>query len=171
MAVTKAIEGQRGRQPLPAPVLAPGSEPSGAGRLPTQVSTPHAPMTPFRPASLPASCSGRPALTPATLALCVLALLPCAARAADPGHQHPATAAAPAAAEWTEGEVRRVDKPQGRLTLRHGPLPQLGMPGMTMVFRVAEPSMLDRVGGGDRVRFQAQRVNGVVTVTRLERLP
>ena len=68
----------------------------------------------------------------------------------------------------TEGEVRRIDKAQGKLTLRHGPIANLDMPGMTMVFRVADPRLLDTVREGDKVRFSAERVDGAITVTAIE---
>ena len=68
----------------------------------------------------------------------------------------------------TEGVVKKVDKPQGKLTLKHGPLGNLGMPGMTMIFRVRDESWLDQVKPGDAIRFLADRVNGVFTVTTLE---
>ncbi|MHB1077515.1 copper-binding protein [Thiobacillus sp.] len=67
-----------------------------------------------------------------------------------------------------EGLVKKVDKAQGKLTLKHGPLENLGMPGMTMVFRVQDANWLDRVKPGDTIRFLADRVNGVFIVTRLE---
>ncbi|WP_374673016.1 copper-binding protein [Ideonella sp.] len=92
------------------------------------------------------------------------------ARAADAHDHNHAVAAAPAAAELAEGEVRRVDKAQGKLTLKHGPIANLSMPAMTMVFRVADPAMLDRVQDGDKVRFSAERLNGFITVTRLDAL-
>lgn len=67
-----------------------------------------------------------------------------------------------------EGLVRKVDKAQGKLTLKHGPLANLEMPGMTMVFRVQDANWLDQVKPGDTIRFLADRVNGEFTVTRLE---
>lgn len=67
-----------------------------------------------------------------------------------------------------EGEVRKVDKDAGKITLRHGPIPNLGMPNMTMVFRVADPAMLDKVKTGDKVRFAADQVGGAYTVTAIE---
>lgn len=68
----------------------------------------------------------------------------------------------------TEGEVRRVDREQRKLTLRHGRIEHLDMPPMTMVFRVADPALLDRVQVGDRVRFDVQSVGGALTVTAIE---
>lgn len=87
------------------------------------------------------------------------------ASAAD-GHaaHHPATAGAPR----SDGEVRKIDKAQGKLTLRHGPLDHLGMPPMTMVFKVAEPQLLDGLKEGDKVSFSVEKRNGVFTVTAIE---
>lgn len=84
---------------------------------------------------------------------------------------HHAQAGAPSGADQaalTDGEVRKVDKDQGKLTLRHGPIQSLDMPAMTMVFRVADPKMLDAVKQGDKVRFSAQNLNGALTVTAIE---
>ncbi|MCA0174722.1 MAG: copper-binding protein [Proteobacteria bacterium] len=81
---------------------------------------------------------------------------------------HAAPAASAAAATWVDGEVRKVDTELGRLTLRHGPIPNLGMGNMTMVFRVADPKLLDGLKVGDALRFQASRVGGAITVTAIE---
>ncbi len=89
---------------------------------------------------------------------------------ADANHaQHGGHGQTATAAGLAEGEVRRVDHAQGRLTLRHGPIEALGMPPMTMVFRVQDPAMLEGLKPGDRVRFEAQRFNGAYTITRLEK--
>ncbi len=76
-------------------------------------------------------------------------------------------ARAQASTPMADGEVRKVDREQGKLTLRHGPIASLDMPGMTMVFKVADPRMLDSLRPGDRVKFLAERVNGAVTVTAI----
>ncbi len=68
----------------------------------------------------------------------------------------------------SEGVIRKVDKASGKITIRHGELYKLGMPGMTMTFRVSDPAMLDRVKPGDSVRFVADRVQGALTITHLE---
>ena len=68
-----------------------------------------------------------------------------------------------------DGEVRKVDKDAKKLTIRHGPLPQLDMPtAMTMVYRVKDPAMLDQVKPGDRIRFVADKIGGQFTVIRIE---
>jgi Cu/Ag efflux protein CusF len=71
-------------------------------------------------------------------------------------------------AALSDGEVRKVDKEAKKLTIRHGPLANLDMPPMTMVFQVKEAAMLDQVKAGDKVKFQAEKVNGAFTVTRIE---
>jgi Cu(I)/Ag(I) efflux system protein CusF len=87
-----------------------------------------------------------------------------AASAADHSAHHPATSAAPE----SDGEVRKVDTEQGKVTLRHGPLANLEMPAMTMVFRVADPKLLDGLKEGDKVKFAAEKVNGAFTVTAIQ---
>lgn len=84
------------------------------------------------------------------------------AHAAHAGHQ----AAAPV--ELTEGEVKKIDKEAGKITLRHGELKNLNMGAMTMAFRVKDPAMLDQVKVGNKVKFAADRVNGAMTVVQLQ---
>jgi Cu(I)/Ag(I) efflux system periplasmic protein CusF len=81
------------------------------------------------------------------------------------GHHPPApTAAAP----QSEGEVRKVDLEQGKVTLRHGPLVNLDMPAMTMVFTAADPKLLEGLKQGDKVRFSADKKDGSYVVTAIE---
>lgn len=68
----------------------------------------------------------------------------------------------------SEGEVRKVDQASGKLTIKHGPLENLGMPAMTMIFRVKDAAMLEQVKPGDRIKFLAEKINGAITVTTLE---
>ena len=87
----------------------------------------------------------------------------------DHASHHPAAAASTSTAPMTsEGEVRKVDKEQGKVTLKHGPIENLGMPGMTMIFKVSDPKMLDTVKAGDKVKFAADSINGALTVTAIE---
>nr|WP_314625022.1 copper-binding protein [uncultured Noviherbaspirillum sp.] len=82
----------------------------------------------------------------------------------------PAVHAQPAAAdEMSAGEVRKVDKAAGKMTIRHGPLKNLGMDAMTMVFRVQDPAMLDQVKAGDRIGFVAGQAGGQLTVIQLKK--
>ena len=83
--------------------------------------------------------------------------------------QAQATPAAAASAPLTSGVVKKVDKEQGKITIKHGPIDNLGMPGMTMVFHVTDPKMLATVNEGDPIRFTDEKANGALTVTRLEK--
>jgi len=88
----------------------------------------------------------------------------------DHSTHHPAGAASSALASQTasEGEVRRIDKAQGKVTLRHGRIENLDMPPMTMVFTASDPALLEKLNPGDKVRFSAEKRNGVFTVTGIE---
>jgi len=73
------------------------------------------------------------------------------------------------AGEWADGEVRRIDRDAQKITIRHGPLPQLDMPmPMTMVYQVRDVALLDRAKPGAKVRFIAENVGGAFVVTRIE---
>ena len=71
-------------------------------------------------------------------------------------------------APMSTGEVKKVDKSSGKVTIKHGPLDNLGMPAMTMVFRVKDPAMLDQMKEGDKINFVAEKVNGAITVIQAE---
>lgn len=91
------------------------------------------------------------------------------ALAADPHMQHvAATAEAKADSSLSEGEVKKVDKEAGKITIKHGPLKNLGMPNMTMVFRVTDPAMVNQVKVGDKIRFEAGEDKGTFLVKKLE---
>ena len=69
-----------------------------------------------------------------------------------------------------DGQVTKVDPSAGKITIKHGPIRKLGMDvGMTMVFRAQDPGMLKVVKAGDRVKFDADDVNGQLTVTTIEK--
>ena len=68
----------------------------------------------------------------------------------------------------TDGEVRKVDKDAKKLTIRHGPIQNLDMPAMTMVFQVKDPAMLDKVNTADKIKFSAEKVGSAFIVTRIE---
>lgn len=81
----------------------------------------------------------------------------------------PASPAASTAtsSKMTEGEALKVDLNTGKVTLRHGPIENLGMPGMTMMFPVSDKKMLGVIKDGDKVRFRAERRNGTIVVTEI----
>ncbi len=84
------------------------------------------------------------------------------------GEASQSTPAAQSTGQLAEGEVRKVDKEAKKLTIRHGPIPNLEMPAMSMVFQVKDPAMLDQVKAGDKIRFQAEKVGAQYTVTHIE---
>lgn len=79
-----------------------------------------------------------------------------------------ASAPAAAATEMAEGEIRRVDLANRKVTLRHGEIKSLGMPRMTMVFQVRDGVAIDELKTGDKVRFTAAQLAGDYTITSLE---
>jgi Cu(I)/Ag(I) efflux system protein CusF len=83
-------------------------------------------------------------------------------------HQKPAAGSTQSSAALADGEVRKVDKDAKKITVRHGPLANLDMPAMTMVFQVKDPAMLDQVKAGDKIKFQAEKVGGAFTITQIE---
>ncbi|KVC91067.1 copper-binding protein [Burkholderia ubonensis] len=76
---------------------------------------------------------------------------------------------AEAASGMSHGEIRKVDTAAGKLTIKHGPLENLGMDAMTMVFKVKDAAMLSQVKAGDKIDFVADEVNGALTVTKLQK--
>ncbi|WP_366474460.1 copper-binding protein [Hydrogenophaga sp.] len=80
----------------------------------------------------------------------------------------PASTDSAAVADMTEGEIRRIDKVGGKITIRHGEIKHLDMPPMTMVFTAKDKTLLDRVQVGQRVRFQVEQEAGVLLVTAIE---
>lgn len=110
----------------------------------------------------------------------VMALAASPARAQAHTHHEPSAASpappasaasAPSAADWIDGEIRRIDVPQQRLTLKHGEIRHLDMPGMTMAFRL-RPGLLDTaqltaLKVGDRIAFQVESREGRLQLTAL----
>ncbi|MBE0589981.1 MAG: hypothetical protein CVU36_04170 [Betaproteobacteria bacterium HGW-Betaproteobacteria-9] len=68
-------------------------------------------------------------------------------------------------------EVRKVDLGAGKITLKHGEIPNLEMPPMTMVFQIRNPAQLGQIKVGDKVRFTAEKINGAYTVIDLQTAP
>lgn len=84
------------------------------------------------------------------------------------------TAAAPqtarAQSEMIDGQVTKIDESAGKITIRHGPIKKFDMEdGMNMVFRVQDLSMLKTVKAGDKIKFDADRINGQFTVTKIQK--
>jgi Cu/Ag efflux protein CusF len=68
-----------------------------------------------------------------------------------------------------DGQVTKIDAANQKMTLRHGPIKNLDMDSMTMVFRVKDPSVLKSLKVGDKVKFEADRVNGALTIIKIEK--
>jgi Cu(I)/Ag(I) efflux system protein CusF len=98
--------------------------------------------------------------SPITASLLALA---CFAAAA----QTPATAPK----EMADAEVRKVDIDAKKVTLKHGPIKSLDMPGMTMVFQVKDMTLLEKLKAGDKIRFSAEQQQGAYVVTGVEAVP
>jgi Cu/Ag efflux protein CusF len=86
-------------------------------------------------------------------------------------HQSQAGHVAQSAAtmEMSDGTVKKVDAAKGRVTIEHGPLKNLNMPPMTMVFRAAKPELLNGIAAGDRIRFNTEDKVGKMVVTAIEK--
>lgn len=121
-----------------------------------------------------------------SVAACALSLGALSAMAADhmspgtgaakPSASQPATASASgmdtsSAAVMSEGVIRKVDKDAKKITIKHGEIANLQMPGMTMVFQVRNAALLDKVQVGDKVRFHAEKQDGAIVVTDVQMAP
>lgn len=105
-----------------------------------------------------------------TLSALLAAVLAAPVYAQQPAIDHSAHHTTPSKtdAPLTDGEVRRVDKEAKKLTIRHGPITNLDMPAMTMVFQVKDAAILDKLNVGDKVKFSAEKIGGAYTVTGIE---
>jgi Cu/Ag efflux protein CusF len=80
------------------------------------------------------------------------------------------TRAGAQAEDFIDGQVTKVDQGAGKITIKHGPIPKLGMDqGMTMVFRAGDPAMLKTVKAGDKIKFAPDLVDGQFTVTKMRK--
>jgi Cu/Ag efflux protein CusF len=105
------------------------------------------------------------------LAAVSIALLIAAPTACAHDHGTTKVAASHGRGDMTEGEVRKVDKDQGKITVKHGEIKSLDMPAMTMVFRVKDKALLDNVHAGEKIKFFAEKIDGNFTITQIEVAP
>ncbi len=106
--------------------------------------------------------------TSTLIALLTLGAAPVQAAGDHAGHGMAMQATASTEMQMVDGVVKKVDKSAGKVTLSHGPLTNLSMPAMTMVFRVKDANWLGQMKAGDKIRFMADNVNGAVTVVHFE---
>jgi Cu(I)/Ag(I) efflux system protein CusF len=97
-----------------------------------------------------------------------LAIPALAQKSSDDHSAHHAGAQAQSAA-LTEGEVRKVNKAAKEITIKHGPIQNIDMPAMTMVFQAKDPKMLANLKAGDKIMFSAEYAAGALTVTTIEK--
>ena len=102
----------------------------------------------------------------ALIAFASLAGLPAYAAGDHAGHGMAQAGAAEM--QMVDGQVKKVDKAAGKVTLSHGPLTNLNMPAMTMVFRVKDVAWIERMKPDDKIRFVADYINGTLTIVRLD---
>ncbi len=101
----------------------------------------------------------------------VSALAQTAAPSAHGAHSTDAMAAKKAdSKDMAEAEVRKVDKDAKKVTLKHGPIKNLDMPGMTMVFQVKDAALLEKFAVGDKIMFTAEQQQGAFVVTGAEKV-
>ncbi len=75
-----------------------------------------------------------------------------------------------AQSDLIDGQVMKVDQSAGKVTIKHGPAKKLGMEnGMTMVYKAQDPAMLKAVKAGNKIKFDAEQVNGQYTVTKIDK--
>ena len=88
---------------------------------------------------------------------------------APTGVESKKTTAAPASSpDMADGEIRKIDLPNSKVTIKHGEIKNLDMPGMTMVFQVKDVALLDKVKAGDKVRFSAEQAGNAIVVTDIQ---
>ena len=80
----------------------------------------------------------------------------------------PVSAPTSSSADMADGEVRKVDKENKKITLKHGVIKNLDMPGMTMVFGIKDVAMLDNLKAGDKVKFKAEQAGTAIVVTDIQ---
>ena len=98
-------------------------------------------------------------------AVLLLAAQPAAAQSASVDHSKMAMSPTQT---MTDGEIRKIDKDAGKVTIKHGEIKHMDMPPMTMVFAAGDKAMLDLVKVGDKVRFVAMQDKGRMVVTEIQ---
>lgn len=80
-----------------------------------------------------------------------------------------AKAKAAAQVELADGEIRKINKNTGKITVKHGEIKSVEMPPMTMVFGVADKAMLEGLKEGDKVKFNVKQEGSNYTVTEIKK--
>ena len=107
-------------------------------------------------------------ITASLIAFSTLGAVSAQAASDHAGHAMASPSAASAEMQMIDAQVKKVDKAAGKVTLSHGPLTNLNMPAMTMVFRVKEAAWLEQMRADGKIRFVADSINGTLTIVRFE---
>lgn len=99
----------------------------------------------------------------ATISICAALPLSSIAQTVSGKMEAPAQTAA-----MTDGEVRKVDQENGKVTIKHGDIKHLDMPGMTMVFTAKDKGLLANVKAGEKVKFMVINEGGKMVVTDIQ---
>jgi Cu/Ag efflux protein CusF len=67
-----------------------------------------------------------------------------------------------------DGEIRKIDRDNKKMTIKHGDIKSLDMPGMTMVFQIRDTALLEAFKAGDKVKFVAEKLDGAFVVTGMQ---
>ncbi|MBP28037.1 copper-binding protein [Methylobacterium sp.] len=86
-----------------------------------------------------------------------------------PAAPAPAASAAPANTPLVSGTVQKIDEAAGKATLDHERIPNIDMDAMTMAYKVQDPALLKGFKPGEKVRFSADRINGSIAITRIQK--
>ena len=106
--------------------------------------------------------------TTAMIVVSTLSLSAAAQTAVAPAGDAAMVVAQASTTDMTDGEIRKVDKDTKKITIKHGEIKNLDMPGMTMLFQVKDAAMLDMVKPGDKVKFRAEKLGGGIVVTEIQ---
>jgi Cu/Ag efflux protein CusF len=85
--------------------------------------------------------------------------------AQDKHHSH---ADAVSASHMAEGEIKKINRDNKKMTIKHGDIKSLDMPGMTMVFQIRDTSLLETFKAGDKVKFVIEKLDGAFVVTSMQ---
>jgi Cu(I)/Ag(I) efflux system periplasmic protein CusF len=105
-----------------------------------------------------------------TLSAALLAFSALSSTAQTAAPTAPAATPMPVTKDMTEAEVRKVDKEAKKVTLKHGPIKNLDMPGMTMVFQVRDEKLFDKLVAGEKIKFSAEQLQGAFVVTGVDKI-
>jgi len=90
------------------------------------------------------------------------------AYAQDKHHSHADAVSDVSASHMAEGEIKKINRDSKKMTIKHGDIKSLDMPGMTMVFQIRDNSLLETFKAGDKVKFVIEKLDGAFVVTSMQ---